>query len=866
MSLIQSLRLCAQLAAFGAMAGMLAACGGGATATAAEPATPPEPPPAGTELSYFASATPQVRLSQGARQIMLTLLRDDMLHVAYSNKLEPGMPYFSPMVASQSFAGPARHAWDAEAKRLSTDELAVELDQGCLRISELKPLARVLTRLCLEASAASALRLSMSNEGASEVLGLGQFLSTSRQSPSWLGTLRLPASPDGNAMNYSDIAAAGDTQVPVAYVLGEGSRNWAFFADSAYPLRFDFRGAKWGLDSPAASLGMFVFTGPNLPDLRRDYMSLTGTPPVPPLKAFGLWISEYGYDNWAELDGKLATLKNNGFPVDGAVFDLQWFGGIQSGSQSTPMGKLAWATGPFPDPAGKLAAYAAEGVGTMLIEESYIGSARPEFAAMAGKRMLAMNCPPPCTDATVLTNNPWWGVGGMIDWSNPSAGAWWHDAKRVALINDGVLGHWTDLGEPEAYKRSSLYTGFDWYGNRASGHADIHNLYNFFWSRSLAEDTARTHPQRRPWVLSRSGAAGSQRYGVAMWSGDVLSSFGALVAQMAAQANMSLSGFDYYGSDVGGFDRGGSEGAPLSKLYTRWFATSALLDIPLRPHVQNLCNCTETAPDRIGDRASNLAALSLRYRLVPYLYSLAHAAYANGEAVFPPLAHHFQQDKQARAVASTKMIGPWLLFGAPGTSQAALNTYLPAGVWTDFYTPTRRIASSGQFSSEPLIVGDLLRAPIFLREGAIVPMLREMPKHLGDPRAQSVQWFADMQVHIVPAASESRFVLAEDDGISRAYQQGRLARTTLTTQRLPSGEVQFSLTPDNRSGATAERRLQLQFLLAGTPVREVRLGAQQLPKVAAGSGSVGWFDSEGGITVELGARSVDAPVALSLLP
>ncbi|MCX9154803.1 DUF5110 domain-containing protein [Niveibacterium sp. 24ML] len=864
MFLIQSARLRCSLAALGAMVSMVVACGGGATTMA--PAPSPTPPPVGADVSYFASATPQVRLTQGGRQIMLTLLRDDMIHVAYSAKLEPGAPYFSPMVALRDFAGPSHYTWDADSKRLSTGDLAVELDQGCWRISELKPLARVLTRLCAEDAAAGALRLSMTGEGASEVLGLGQLLATSRQSPSWLGARRLPASPNGNAMNYSDIAAAGDTQVPVAYVLGEGARNWGFFADSAYPLRFDFRAAKWALESPSPSLGMFVFAGPDLPDLRRDYMALTGTPPVPPLKAFGLWISEYGYDNWAELDGKLATLKSNGFPVDGAVLDLQWFGGIQSDSQSTPMGKLAWATGAFPDPVGKLAAYASEGVGTMLIEESYIGSARPEFAAMAAERMLAMNCPPPCKDAVVLTNNPWWGVGGMIDWSNPAAGAWWHDAKRVALINDGVMGHWTDLGEPEAYKDSAHYAGIDWYGARNTRHADIHNLYNFFWSRSVAEDTARTHPQRRPWVLSRSGTAGSQRYGVSMWSGDVLSSFGALGAQMAAQANMSLSGFDYYGSDVGGFDRGGISGAPLSKLYTRWFATSALLDIPLRPHVQNLCNCTETAPDRIGDRASNLAALSLRYRLVPYLYSLAHAAYANGDAVFPPLAHHFQQDKQARAVSTTKMIGPWLLFGAPSTADATINTYLPAGAWTDFHTPTRRIASNGQFSSEPLIVGDLLRAPLFLREGAIVPMLREMPRHLGDPRAQTVHWFADMQVRIVPGASESRFVLVEDDGVSRAYQQGRLARTTLATQRLPSGELRFSLTPDNRTGATAERRLQLQFLIGEQAVREVRLGAQVLPKVAAGSGAVGWFASEGGITVDLGARSVDAPLSLSVLP
>ncbi|WP_374514924.1 TIM-barrel domain-containing protein [Niveibacterium sp.] len=841
---------------------LLAGCGGGG-ASAATPA--PTTPPA--EVSYFASATPQVRLSQGGHQVMLTLLRGDMLHVAYSTQIEPGTPFLSPMIAPRSFSGPASYTWDADAKRLATDALMVELDQGCWRVSVRQPEERVLTRLCVQDWQTDRLRLALSGEGATEVLGLGERLvSGAGRSPSWLGTQRAPASRYGNAMTYSDISASGDMQVPVAYVLGEGRRNWGLFVDSAYPLSFDLRAANWTLDSPSPSLGLFVFTGADLPDLRRDYLSLTGTPPVPPLKAFGLWISEYGYDNWAELDDKLATLHGKGFPVDGAVLDLQWFGGINSGSQTTSMGKLSWATGKFPDAAGKLAGYAASGVGTMLIEESYIGGALPEFRALADQRYLAMDCAPPCKEATVYSSNPWWGIGGMIDWSNPGAGSWWHDAKRVALINDGVLGHWTDLGEPEMFSPSSQYFGIDWYGAHPTRHADVHNLLNFFWSRSIAADTARTHPERRPWILSRSGAAGSQRFGVATWSGDVQSSFAALGAQMTAQANMSLSGFDYYGSDVGGFDRAGMGGAPLSKLYTRWFATSALLDVPLRPHVQNLCNCTETAPDRIGDAASNLAALKLRYRLVPYLYSLAHAAHDNGDAMFPPLPYYFQQDRAARSVVTTKMIGPWLLFGAPSGTDATMGVYLPAGAWTDFYAPARRVDSQGALSQENLLVADQLRAPLFLREGAIVPMLRDAPGHLGDPRDRAIHWFDDLLVRVVPAAAESRFTLVEDDGITRGYEAGKVARTLMIAQRGSAGEVHFALQPDNRSGATAKRSLTLEFLLGTGSVREVRVGGAVMPKADAAGTAAGWFVSEGGVAVRLGECSVDEALEVTLLP
>lgn len=844
---------------------LLSACGGGGGVAAATSA--PSDPGAAAEVTYFSAATPQLRLSQSGHQVMLTLLRDDMLHIAYSTQVEPGTPFLSPMVASRSFSGPVSYTWDPEAKRLATSELLVELDQGCWRVSSTQPETHVLTRLCVQAWQADRLQLGLSAEGATEVLGLGEQLANgSRKSPSWLGWERSPASQYGNAMTYSYISASGDMQVPVAYVLGDGSRNWGFFADSAYPLHFDFRAANWTLDSPSPSLGLFVFSGADLPDLRRDYLSLTGTPPVPPLKAFGLWISEYGYDNWAELDDKLATLHGKGFPVDGAVLDLQWFGGINSGSRTTAMGKLSWDTAKFPDPAAKLASYAASGVGTIVIEESYVGGALPEFRTLADQRYLAMDCAPPCTDATVYASNPWWGIGGMIDWSNPGAGRWWHDAKRVALIDDGVMGHWTDLGEPEMFSASSQYFGIDWYGTHTTRHADVHNLLNFFWSRSIATDTARTHPQRRPWILSRSGAPGSQRFGVAMWSGDVRSSFAALGEQMTAQTNMSLSGFDYYGSDVGGFDRAGMSGAPLSKLYTRWFATSALLDVPLRPHVQNLCNCTETAPDRIGDAASNLAALKLRYRLVPYLYSLAHAAHDNGDAVFPPLAYYFQQDRQARGVVTTKMIGPWLLFGAPVGTDATMGVYLPAGMWTDFNAPARRIDSKGAFSQEDLIVANLLRAPMFLREGAIVPMLRDAPAHLGDPRERATHWFDDVLVRVVPGAAESRFTLVEDDGITRGYETGRRARTVMTAQRRTDGEVRFALRPDNRSGVTAMRALTLEFLVGDAAVREVRVNGVVLAAADAAGSAPGWCVSEGGITLRLGQRSVDDAIDVSLLP
>lgn len=840
----------------------LAGCGGGASAAP----TPDPGPAAPVSVAFAAGPVPQLRLQRAEGAVHLTVLRDDLIHVAYGPALTAGAPYFSPMVGTRTFPGPSRADWDAGSATLSTGALRVSLSAGCWQVGTLGADARVLTRLCVQNWRDDRLTLSLSPEGATEVLGLGQRLESGRYDPSWLGRERRPAGSFGNEMGYSDIAASGDTQVPVFYALGAGTRGHGVFVDSAYPLRFDFAAADWRVESPGPSLGLFLFSGPDLRDLRRDYLDITGRPPVPPLKAFGLWISEYGYDNWAELDGKLASLRAAGLPVDGAVLDLQWFGGIQGNSEQTAMGRLTWDTAAFPAPAAKLRNYADSGLGIVTIEESYIGAGLPEHAELAAQRHLAMDCAPPCTRPVRLSANPWWGIGGMLDWSSVAAGRWWHDRKRAALIDDGVLGHWTDLGEPEMYSGTAWYAGFDWYGAVVRRHADIHNLYNLFWSRSIADETARTHPGRRPWVLSRSGTAGSQRYGVAMWSGDVASSFAALGAQMAAQSNMSLSGFDYYGSDVGGFIRGGLSGAALDRLYTRWFATSALLDVPLRPHVMNLCNCTETAPDRIGDRASNRAALDLRYRLVPYLYSLAHAAWAEGEAVFPPLALHFPADAAARRESRTKMIGPWLLFGAPASAEATVPAYLPTGRWRNFHRSGEVLESTGTRQALPVEQGGLVQAPLYLREGAIVPMLQVAPAHLGDPRGGGVRWFDDLVVRVVPAASESVFTLVEDDGLSRGYEQGVVCRTTIRARRASDGTVSLSLTPDNRTGATAQRTLAFELLGAGDAPSRVLADGAALPRIPVGASGEGWWPVTGGVRVQLAPRSVDAALSLSLQP
>src|SRR5262249_27876190 len=139
-------------------------------------------------------------------------------------------------------------------------------------------------------------------------------------------------------------------------------------------------------------------------------------------------------------------------------------------------------------------------------------------------------------------------------------------------------------------------------------------------------------------------------------------------------------------ADVGGYWRSARDG-DVNDLYTIWLANAAVLDVPLRPHTQNLCNCNETAPDRIGDVASNLANVRLRYRLIPYLYPLAHRAHPRGDALMPPLPLAYPDDPNVRRMADERLLGRDLLAATVTTyGQASRDVYLPAGSWIDFHT------------------------------------------------------------------------------------------------------------------------------------------------------------------------------------
>ncbi|OLQ81134.1 glycoside hydrolase family 31 [Photobacterium proteolyticum] len=795
------------------------------------------------QLGNDVVAQHQTRILDKARQpvrdLAIDVLDDDVLHIAFKAQSKDQALPSTELIKLDEFSGPS--ALNRIQGGFETANLKVGVDPQTLCMTVTSKAKGQLSEICPEKSNS----FTLNSEGDYQLNGLGQeFHAPGKLNANWLGFKRQ----GGNKMEGYQGGGTGNTQFPVLYALNSKQQNYALYLDTVYSANWDFTKAPWKVSQLEGKPSFLFMAGDDLPDLRQQYMALVGNPLVPPRKLFGMWLSEYGFDNWQELDDKLSTLKQQDFPIDGVVMDLQWFGNVEAFSATSPMGTLTWDLEHFPAPEQKIKALKEQGVGMMLIEESYVSDGLEEHADLAENGHLVMG---PQTDKPIDSDpngyGYWWGKGGMIDWTNPEAGDHWHDWKRKPLIEMGVIGHWTDLGEPEMYNPLSVYAG----GKKQN---DVHNIYNYKWLESIYNGYQRNETDVRPFMMSRSGAPGIQRFGATMWSADIGTNLESLATQFSMQPNMVLSGIDYYSSDIGGFHRRAlsvlpeEQEAALDETYTQWFAYSSLFEVPVRPHTENLCNCKETAPDRVGDLASNKASIKLRYQLIPYLYSLAHRANIAAEPVYPSMDYYFGGDPMAKNLPAQKMMGKDLLGAAIAKrGQTATDVYLPSGTWFDYRTGKQVVSKGEWFKQLSVIDNDVLTLPLFARQGAIIPVnaQQEMPLTSDVPVVLGARIYG----------SNGEFTLYEDDGATNAYLKGELRKTTLKTKGMTNG-VQLLISSEGEyANAPAARPLHLEWFGLEGKVKTVKLNGKPM---------TGWKQQEGGIVIESAALPVEKQLTVSV--
>lgn len=471
-------------------------------------------------------------------------------------------------------------------------------------------------------------------------------------------------------------------------------------------------------------------------DVTEQLTALTGRQPLPPLWTLGYITSRYGYKTQEQTLAVVDSLTTAGYPLDGLVLDLYWYGKEQD------MGRLAWEPSQWPDPVKMLSSLRDKGVNVVAISQPFVlrnGRGADNYEMLSDSAMLLLD--------TLGNTQPveiWVGEGGMFDVSNPTTRDWL--ARRYRQLTDqGITGWWGDLGEPEQHPLSGLHHN----GQRA---AIYHNQYGNDWSEIIYDLFRREYPDRRLMTMMRAGTTGLQRYSVFPWSGDVSRSWAGLQPQVRLMLNSGLSGVAYMAHDVGGFAVDPAN-ARNPELYVRWLQLGLFSPV-LRTHAQEFAE-PYNYPEYAG---VVLDLIKDRYRWLPYNYTLAWENASKGYPLVRPLNFTEPSVTAYDGISDEFLWGSEVLVAPvmqPGVTSREVT--FPAGEWVSMAAPD----SVYQGHTTAVVDAPVEVIPVFVRAGAFIPMAGYRMKNTGDLRHDR------LTVNYYPVQGvESSFTMYDDDHTS----------------------------------------------------------------------------------------------------
>ncbi len=534
---------------------------------------------------------------------------------------------------------------------------------------------------------------------------------------------------------------------------------WGCFLHSTWYSQFDAGATKWEeveFVTHGGELDYYIIYGPTPAGVVEGLTRLTGRPFLPPLWALGYHQSRWGYMNEEEMREMAREFRERDIPLDVLHFDIDYMRGYRD---------FTWHPERFPDPKGLLDDLREQEVRVVtIIDPGVKYDLSEEYGVARGGLMqdaFIYNA-----DGTPYSGYCWPDAALFPDFAREETRQWWGE-QHAGHIEAGVAGIWNDMNEPAIFDKPfsegtsaqnpmPLVTP-QGAGDEATTHAEVHNLYGLLMCRATYEGLRRLRPNERPWILTRSAYTGIQRY-AACWMGDNNSWWEHLEMSMPQLANMGLSGVPYVGADIGGFFDN-----PSAELYARWIELGTFYPF-MRTHTCSGTNRQE--PWSFGPEVEAIArdAIRLRYRLLPYLYTLAHEAHRTGAPIFRPMLYEFPDDRATYHRHDQIMVGPHLLVAPiyhPGNEYRMV--YLPAGTWYDF-----RSGKGVEGPAQLAVHAPLGRIPLFVRGGGVLP--------LGNVRRSTIEPLTELTLAIYPDG-ESSWSWIEDDGESMAYEQGQIAET-----------------------------------------------------------------------------------------
>lgn len=522
----------------------------------------------------------------------------------------------------------------------------------------------------------------------------------------------------------------------------------------------------------AKAIDYYFVVGEDKDDLVSGYRTLTGKAVMLPKWVFGFWQSRERYTNQKEIIDNLQEYRDRKIPIDNIVLDWSYWPEDAWGSHDFDKTH-------FPDPSGLVDKVHELNANIMI-------SVWPKFYPTTDnyKALNAKGC---MFNKNIEQKNlDWIGSGylnGFYDAYSPECREMFWTQIRDKINVHGFDAWWLDAVEPDIHSNLSFEHRKDLMTPNAMGTgAEVFNAYALPHAETVYQGERRDDGEKRAFILTRSGFAGIQRTGSAIWSGDIVSRWSNLKEQIAAGVGVGISGMPYWTLDIGGFtpeDRyrysekgsvghfsmmNSSEVEEWQELNLRWFQFGTFIPL-FRSHGQNPYREIFNIADEGTDVYNSLVWYTkTRYRLMPYIYSLVGDAHHNDGTFMRPLVMDFPQDLKARDINDQYMFGPALLINPVSEYKArSRKVYLPAGAqWYNFHTGEKLAGGQTVTAQAPLT-----QMPIFVKAGSILTTGADI-QHVYDkpdaPYTLNVYTGADGQVEIY-----------EDDGRTYDYENGAWA-------------------------------------------------------------------------------------------
>jgi alpha-glucosidase len=634
----------------------------------------------------------------------------------------------------------------------------------------------------------------------------------------------------------------GPLYVSVPFYYSErNGRFFGVFHDNAAEASFDMDSRNRGEITYRAQRGeldYYLCAGPAPRDVVREFSRLTGYSPLPPLWSLGYQQSRYGYQSSAEILNLANTFRSLDIPADGLWLDLDWMNGLNF---------LDWDPVRFPDPVGMGDDLQALGFHYVNIVDLAVQPDDPLTPFLTANDLFLEDAAGNPVPETLFApfNDIFW-----LDITNPATASWYTSNLETFLTTYHPGGIWNDLNEIAS---NNLPTAVYDFGGDPRPDIEARNIFALRELTETREAWAQAWPEERPFLLSRSGYPGIQRY-AANWSGDTLSSFDSMRVSVQTSIHMGMSGNNVFGHDIGGFI-----GSPSPELFIRWLAFGGYTTF-FRNHALDTTAAKE--PWAFGEPYTTMAReiINQRYRILPYLYSLHELAAREADPVLAATFFHFPEDVATYQQDTEYMLGPSLLVAPVFTAGATERTlYLPAGTdWYDLETDQKY--AGGQ---EITVPAPLDHIPVFVRAGSMLPLAsvrQHVQETTGDDR---------IALHLYPGSFESP-ALYEDDGISNEHESGEYLRTSV--QETASSFRRDFLFVREGSYQPAPRSTWLELHdFQADPVAAVidgRVFARERTVAALDSVEAGWYfdGATRRLTVRAGAMVQTVSIVLNQPP